>query len=69
VAGLFIEIYWSVGEAIIKYYWRVLNCDFEDISINYYFSRMFLPAWKTAIRTAEQRLVLKVQNPVEVPST
>ncbi len=29
VVCLFIEIYWSVGEAILKQYWSVLNCNIE----------------------------------------
>jgi hypothetical protein len=48
---------------------RVLNCDFDDISNNYYFSQMFSPSpfvWKIAIRTAQRRLISKVQKPVEV---
>ncbi len=45
MASLFIEIYWSVGEfceTILKWYWRVLNCNFEDSSNNYYFFQRFL---------------------------
>ncbi len=41
MASLFIEIYWSVCETIIKWYWRVIIWDFEDLSNNNYFSQMF----------------------------
>jgi hypothetical protein len=32
---LFIKSYWNVNQAILKYSWRVLNCDFEEISDKY----------------------------------
>jgi hypothetical protein len=35
---LFIEICWRVFQAILKYYWSV-QCDFEEISNKYYFSK------------------------------
>jgi hypothetical protein len=31
---LFIEIYWSVVEAMLHYNWRVLNCNFEESPIS-----------------------------------
>ncbi len=44
MACLFIEIYQSVGEGFkIVLYWRVLNCNFEDISNYYNLSNMFSP--------------------------
>jgi hypothetical protein len=64
---LFIDIYWSVGEAILKWYWRELYCDLNTFLTVIMSPRCFhLNAWKIAIRTAQRRLILKVQKPVEV---
>ncbi len=59
MACLFIEIFWSVGETILKQYWKILNFDFDDTSNNYYFSYIYFTSttWKTAIRTAQQSLI------------
>jgi hypothetical protein len=43
VGRLFIKIYWNGEKTIIKYYGRVLNCNFKNISNNYYFFPMFSP--------------------------
>jgi hypothetical protein len=58
----FIEIYLSLVEAILIYYWRVLSMIWKKSSTSF-----ISPIGKMAMRTAPQRLILKVQKPVEVP--
>jgi hypothetical protein len=71
MACLFIKIYWSESQTILKKYWRVFNCNFEDAisPLNNISPYVFtLTAWKTAIRTSQQILIFEVQKPVEVPT-
>jgi len=64
---LFIGFYWSVVEAIFPF---LDICYFEEISNRYYFSSMFsvftLTTGKMAKAAAHQKLILKLQKPVEV---
>ncbi len=65
---LFIEIYWSVIEGILKYYCRQFNCDFEEISNKYYSPKCFhLNRWENGkCVLVHQRNIIEVQNPVEI---
>ncbi len=53
--------------SFLKWYWRVLNYNLEDISHNYYFSHIFaiFAYIVIIIRSAQQRLILLVEKPVE----
>ncbi len=65
---LFMEIYWSVADAISKRYWRVLNMILKISPISISSLICFnLTAGKMAIRTAHQRRLIKGQKLVEVP--
>jgi hypothetical protein len=64
---MFIEIFeWRGDHYKIVPIGRELNFHLKDVSNNYHFSLMFSPF--IAIKTDQQRLILKFKKPVDGPS-
>jgi hypothetical protein len=47
----------------LKYYWRVLNCDFEESFSKFFLQYIFsVSVWKMSIRTAHQSLIQSLKT-------
>ncbi len=66
---LFVEIYWCVVEAILEYYWRVLNVILKKSRISIISPIFFqLNRVENDKKTAHLRLILNDHKPVGFPT-